>query len=243
MRTEGTTEAGSSPGRAATPPESFQRGKECCPDARGPTSCSALESDLGQLQRPEGLARPAPLPGRGVRPPSRPDRAVSTAGFPGPAEGRADPRRWERASRGGELWNPGRSPTWPSPPRVATTVGSPARRGTAARSLSRSRGLFFLPASTSYRPPRGARPSLLQTRSHPLGARKRPGAAPFAAHVSARGKSRESAVPPPPSRQSARTREEEGAPGDSAADAIILCASAARTLPSCSPPARLRPLT
>lgn len=54
--------------------------------------------------------------------------------------------------------------------------------------------------------PRGARLSLLQTRSHPLGARKRPGAAPSAAHVSARGKSRESAVPPPP-RDRVRERE------------------------------------
>lgn len=203
MRTEGTTEAGSSPGRAATPPASFLWRKECCPCARGPTSCSALcilwshgESDLDQLQRPEGLARPAPLPGHGVRPPFRPDRAVSTAGFPGPAEGRADPRRWERASRDGELWNPGRSPTWPS--RLVSPQPWAPRPGEAPpRAPSPVRGLFPLPASTSYRPPRGARPSLLQTRSHPLGARKRPGAAPSAAHVSARGKSRESAVPPP----------------------------------------------
>lgn len=98
-----------------------------------------------------------PLPGRGVRPPFRPDPAVSTAGFPGPAEGRTDPRRWERASRDGELWNPGRSPTWPS--RLVSPQPWAPRPGEAPpRAPSPVSGLFPLPASTSYRAARG-RPS------------------------------------------------------------------------------------
>lgn len=153
MRKEGTAEAGPSPDRAVTPPASFLRGNERCPNARGPTSCSAVcilrgqgVSDLGQLQRREGLARPASLPGLGVRPPSLPDRAVSTAGFPGPEEGRADPWHWERASRDGELRNPGRSPTWPS--RLELPQPWAPRPGEAPpRAPSPVRGLFPLPAT------------------------------------------------------------------------------------------------
>lgn len=101
-------------------------------------------------------------------------------------------------------------------------------------------------------------PGLQRPRGSP-GVPRDPGAAPLQPHVNARLRSRESSVLAPlplPSLQSARTsmreggrgservresEREEGAPGDSAADAIILCFPAAWTSPSCSPRARSRP--
>lgn len=50
------------------------------------------------------------------------------------------------------------------------------------------------------------------------------------------------ASPLPPQPVSARTRKEEGASGESTADAIILCFSAAPTSTSCLLPAYLRPI-
>lgn len=80
-------------------------------------------------------------------------------------------------------------------------------------------------------------------RPTPSGLENPPAAAPFPRTREQPAQvSREDCHFPSPSLQSARTRKEEGAPGDSAADAIILCFSAAQTSPSCSSPTRLRPV-
>lgn len=191
VRREGSTHSEPSPGGPAMAGQcacelSRESPEErCCPDARGASTAFRGPHCTGptpsDMEGRRSQTSPA-LPAR---------RAVSTAGFPGAAEGRRARSAGreggrERASRDGQLWNPGRAPTWPS--RLgshSSVIPGPRAREAAARRRRASPGAlpfpvleFSFPSLTSFPPnlPRTGVPP--PTRRISLGARKSPAAAP-----------------------------------------------------------------